>query len=258
MSNEDKSLQGQGRPQQLDENKIAKELYPFEAFETSLVDGNENPVLTLKSLWKLDATLTEYPTQMNVTIYDLTSSGAVKALPTAVGYTDEITCFWSNGTVGGYNLSFTTVSSQTIDGIAASNWLGEGKGVITLVSDNSNWRVKEYQDDGLVAGALTGGYWEKKMNGDLICKNMNTGTTITTGTASGNIYINNADITFTFPHAFNSIYNVDPQVQQIGDIVWPIDRSALTLSTTQYSMRLAGSSSGGQGYAGYIAYGKWK
>ncbi|RLG44172.1 MAG: hypothetical protein DRN81_05120 [Thermoproteota archaeon] len=90
--------------------------------------------------------------------YDIASSDTIHALPTAVGYTGEITVFWTGGD-GSNDITFTTVGSQTIDGLAASVWVGEGEGLITLVSDNSNWLVKEYRDSG------TG--WKKEADGGM-------------------------------------------------------------------------------------------
>jgi len=54
---ENDGFRGQGRPQVLDLLNLDQGVFPNEAFETSLVDGNESPVLTLKDPWAMTAFL---------------------------------------------------------------------------------------------------------------------------------------------------------------------------------------------------------
>lgn len=50
---ENTGFRGQGRPQNLDLLNLDQGVFPNEAFETSVVDGNEEPILTLKDPWAL-------------------------------------------------------------------------------------------------------------------------------------------------------------------------------------------------------------
>ncbi len=109
--------------------------------------------------WTSLAYITDANEQFTPVNYDLTSGDVIHALPTAVGFIKEIIIEWHSGVVGANELSFTTISSQTINGELASVWLGQGEGIIVLYSDGSNWRVKEYED------AIAVSDWEDVVKG---------------------------------------------------------------------------------------------
>ena len=107
--------------------------------------------------------------------YDLSTGAKVHALPDASSYIGQISIHASGGTVGGNNLSLTTVSSQTIDGDTASTWKIEVEGKIVLEAISGNWEVVKYTD----FGSDSNGYFQKLENGDVkmsVSQSKNNGT----------------------------------------------------------------------------------
>lgn len=77
--------------------------------------------------------------------FDISSSNQVYNLPAVKGGQKEI-IKWSGGD-GTYKLTFTTQGSDTIGGLAASVWEGEGEGIIVLSDDGgTDWVAQEYED----------------------------------------------------------------------------------------------------------------
>jgi hypothetical protein len=83
-----------------------------------------------------------------------TASDETVALPNAT--TTKASYVIKRTGVGTGKVLFTTVSSQTINGTAASTWNIEGEGEIELYSDGLNWQVKTYSDALAIADS-TGG-----------------------------------------------------------------------------------------------------
>jgi len=104
--------------------------------------------------------------------YDLTSGNATATLPKVTGYPQSVDIFWTNG--GTYTLTLAVTNSETVGGLAASIWTGEGEGSISVVSDGTNWEVRSYQDNGVNAN----GFWYKYKDGRLYCKARGLGLTV--------------------------------------------------------------------------------
>ena len=92
--------------------------------------------------------------------YDLTSASATHTFP-AVKFKGQVCdVFWSNG--GTYTLTLAVSNSETIGGLTASTWTGEGDGHIRVISDGTNWQVVEYED------ASSDMKWVKRASGELL------------------------------------------------------------------------------------------
>jgi len=95
-------------------------------------------------------------------IYDISSANQNPILPEVNGSLQEVLIFWSGGD-GTYTLTLGVTSGETVGGITASTWTGEGEGLIGVVSDGTNWNVVNYYDSGEFSSIR----WIKEINGDL-------------------------------------------------------------------------------------------
>ena len=75
---------------------------------------------------------------------DLTSADVTYTLPKIIGGPQRVDVYWTNG--GTYKMTLAVANSETIGGIAAAIWLGEGTGHAVIVSDGTNWQVEVYED----------------------------------------------------------------------------------------------------------------
>jgi len=120
------------------------------------------------------------------TVYDISDSVDVTYnLPDASTVTREYTIKRRGSGTG--KVLFSTQSSQTIEGLAASIWELEGEGEIVLFPYGGNWEVKHYED----SGSNANGSWQKYANGVLEQQHK-----LTVTSASGEVW--------TFPLEFNS------------------------------------------------------
>ncbi len=100
--------------------------------------------------------------------YNIASANTVIALPDITGSVQRKTYYWTGGD-GSHTFSFTVSDASTIGGIAATLWIGEGTGNITIESDGSNWQVKGYEDSGSItdSGINKDRKWWKDIDGTL-------------------------------------------------------------------------------------------
>lgn len=189
---------------------------------------------------------------------DLTSGSLIHALPDASNYIGDITIEWENGTITN-NLSFTTVSGQTINGDLASVWVGEGNGIIILTSDLSDWRVKTYNDN----GSNSNGNWYKTLRGNkkyLECDYLDSTVYTITILAGANLFQESAvSRNYTFAHAFKTgtIPKVSDEHIDVLRLTWQVPRANNLSSNTQYGFNLVTQLVTGQGSYGYRAVGEW-
>ena len=181
--------------------------------------------------------------------YNIASANTVIALPDITGSVQRKTYYWTAGD-GSNTFSFTVSDASTIGGVAATLWIGEGAGHISIESDGTNWQVREYED----SGSNANGNWKKFLDGELRCKFSDTNTIITT-TALGSIFINSAS--YTFPHIFidTSIIILKSTTLVIGR-VWPGPESGLT--TSSFTFWILGAQITNSGKTSYEAIGKWR
>ncbi len=95
---------------------------------------------------------------------DLTSDNITHTLPAVTGLPQTESIYWTNG--GTYKLTLAVSDSETVGGISAGTWLGEGEGHMVVESDGTNWQVREYKDYGNHA---TNGAWYKYISGEMKC-----------------------------------------------------------------------------------------
>lgn len=172
--------------------------------------------------------------------YDLSSADIIHALPTAVGFTERIIIKFSGGVPASKELSFTTVSGQTIDGDAASVWLGQGEGIIIFYSDDANWQIEVYED----SGSNANGDWKKLRDGVLECRD-----TDTSGVLS---------FTFTFALSpVNATYFVYLTGGDVGAkyAVW---NGTPVKSVTSISGRWSATPTDANVFLDFLMTGKWK
>ncbi len=182
---------------------------------------------------------------------DLTSADVTYTLPKILGGSQRVSVYWTNG--GTYKMTLAVSNSETVDGLAAGTWLGEGEGHLIVESDDTNWKVVDYEDK----GSNTNGEWIKDINKKLKCLFQDTVQYITT-TAWGNIFLTPSAITFTFPKAFIAIPIIKNAggFGNAGSVVWQVTYNKDT-TTTSVTLRLLSSVSSGQGVYGYEAIGDW-
>ena len=98
---------------------------------------------------------------------DLTSADVTYTLPKIIGGNQKVDIYWTNG--GTYKMTLAVTNSETVGGIAAGTWEGEGTGHAVIVSDGTNWQVEVYEDSGSVAdsGTNTKRSWIKYLNGKM-------------------------------------------------------------------------------------------
>lgn len=118
--------------------------------------------------------------------YDISASNTVIALPNITGKVQRKTYYWTGGD-GTYTFSFTVSDASTIGGVAATVWLGEGEGLISLESDGSNWMVIEYNDYIKYSNASNDQYIWKFKDGKEVQEIIET-INIAVATASGALY----------------------------------------------------------------------
>ena len=108
--------------------------------------------------------------------YDLTSANITHTLPIITGFPQTESIYWTNG--GTYTLTLAVSDSETVGGIAASTWLGEGDGHMLLESDGTNWQVEVYEDHGKFtdSGVDTLRYYNKYSDGTMSQGGTHTGT----------------------------------------------------------------------------------
>nr|MDA3814604.1 hypothetical protein [Candidatus Cloacimonadota bacterium] len=87
---------------------------------------------------------------------DLTAANVTYTLPEIVGGFQEVSIYWTNG--GTYKMTLAVTAAETVGGLSAGTWLGEGTGHIKVISDGTNWQVSEYDDgnDGTDVMGLNG------------------------------------------------------------------------------------------------------
>ena len=157
--------------------------------------------------------------------YDLTSADVTVTLPAISGVLQTKSIYWTNG--GTYKLSLS--SSETVGGLAALTWEGEGEGHMLLESDGTNWQVREYED--------TGSDFIKHADGWAdVWGNAFSSTTTSSpnkfGTTSGNAYY--GDGTFTYPFTAASAPSRDNIILSLVDgTSLAVYLSASTITTTQ-------------------------
>lgn len=78
--------------------------------------------------------------------FDISAEGTVFELPALTGTVQQYSFYWTGGD-GSNTFTMTTENGDTIGGLAAGIWIGEGNGNIELESDGvSDWKVKVYSD----------------------------------------------------------------------------------------------------------------
>ena len=167
----------------------------------------------------------EYRQQLPFT-NDLTSGNITHTLPKVTGFPQTESIYWENG--GTFKLTLAVTNSETVGGLAAGTWEGEGEGHMLLESDGSNWQVREYED----SGSNANGEYQKYLDGILECWSE----------VSKNNAIATAQ-TFTHAHSF--------QARPIGSLLQndgnagSMALSGSVPTTTQYSIILYSSTGGG-------------
>ena len=149
--------------------------------------------------------------------YNIASANTVIALSDITGSVQRQTYYWTAGD-GSHTFSFTVSDASTIGGIAATLWVGEGVGHITIESDGSNWQVREY-DDYLTDGAnqkiwkSKDGFEKQKIIRPLVTENITT--------VSGNLFISTQLGIITRFHTFLSVdYEIDNMGNSDNNLVW--------------------------------------
>jgi hypothetical protein len=181
--------------------------------------------------------------------FNIASTSYVVKLSNQYPLFTDLTLRWFSGD-GSDTLTFA--SGPTIQGVAASNWTGEGRGHITLIrTAEDTWYAKGYFD---VLVTASGEVIEKFLSGEMVISHVD-GTTRTTSSTSGSIFVTSL-VTLTFPKTFVAA----PQVADAPEFIstaalWQLKGG--TITTTQVGLRLGCSVNTGQGRVGYIAKGKW-
>ena len=128
------------RPGAIDKTSGTPSGFPDFAFEHDGTENNSNPTLTLKSPWG-------FAVENGLKVADtnnLTTANITYTLPKITGSPQVVSFYWSNG--GIYKLTLAVSDSETVGGLAASTWEGEGDGHMVVESNGSNWEVKSYED----------------------------------------------------------------------------------------------------------------
>jgi len=97
-----------------------------------------------------------------VETFDISAANKTMTLPKVSGYPQSYDFFWTGGD-GTYTATLAVTNSETVGGITAATWTGEGEGSISCVSDGTNWEVKAYDDYVGTVGSWTN--LEKLKNG---------------------------------------------------------------------------------------------
>ncbi len=184
--------------------------------------------------------------------YNIASANTVIALPDITGSVQRKTYYWTAGD-GSNTFSFTVSDASTIGGIAATLWLGEGAGHISIESDGSNWQVREYED----SGSNANGEWKKELDGSMRESGVISGTTTTIqsntfGSTAGSLYFLN-QLTNPFPKVFIS----NPSISaSFSTSVSHILHNELTTST--YAVQLQSTANSIAITGNWIAVGRWR
>lgn len=183
--------------------------------------------------------------------YDISDATDVThILPDATTTIEEVVVKRKGAGTG--KVLFSTVSTQTIEGLSASIWELEGEGTIVLFPSGGNWEVKDYSD----VGSNSNGQWKKQKDGSLIQDYSDTVLLTTSGT-SGVVFNSPSDSVFTFPLPFIGTPTEFPiiTVNRVAGNVWDSIRA---YTATNVTCRLNGSTNSAQGYLGYHANGRWR
>ena len=163
------------RPGAIDKTSGTPSGFPDFAFEHDGTENNSNPTLTLKSPWG-------FAVENGLKVADtnnLTTANITYTLPKITGSPQVVSFYWSNG--GIYKLTLAVSDSETVGGLAATIWQGEGEGHMIVESDGTNWQVREYEDSG---GVFATGTWQKSKEGILKIQQsvIGSGSTVNTET----------------------------------------------------------------------------
>ncbi len=185
--------------------------------------------------------------------YNIASSNTVIALPDITGSVQRKTYYWTGGD-GSNTFSFTVSDASTIGGVAATIWIGDGTGHISIESDGSNWQVREYEDSGSIANS--GNNFDRKY-----FKTMKALTCIGRLTNATN---NNSGTTATFAHAFIAAPRVIAQQSGIvsGSLSGSYVTESGTITTTTCLLKVLihaiATITDAAGNMDYIAEGSWR
>jgi hypothetical protein len=152
---------------------------------------------------------------------------------------------------GVVNLSFEAGEDET----GVSQLEGDG-GYIELISDGSDWYIKDYWD----YGSETVGDWEKFGDGTMKISKTITETSVNIATAFGNQYRSGGGMMdYTFPKTFANTPKVAASVYEYdsSSVHSMIIRSA-TSTTTLSAMVISGASENVDVQFNYEAIGRWK
>jgi len=163
MSNKDNTgFRGQGRPQITDLLNLDQGVFPNEAFETSIVDGNESPVLTLKSPWAMTAFLKDNRIPFKNVTDNLTidKDDYYIYYPVTLTTVDKTITLPSPADYSGRMLEVILVSTSTakLDFSYTGNFLWKGYSnvdptlyesgeLLKFFSDGTNWIVLKFEFD---------------------------------------------------------------------------------------------------------------
>jgi len=138
---------------------------------------------------------------------DLTSANVTYTLPKIIGGNQVVDIYWTAG--GTYKMTLAVTNSETVGGIAAAIWLGEGTGHAVIVSDGTNWQVREYED--LIIDA-TKGIARKEADGTMFCSNSKLYASENISTVWGDIFLSSSLTLSDYAKAFVSISSSDTNV----------------------------------------------
>lgn len=211
-------------------------LLTTQTYEYNLVVSKPNLINTVFDVGNISPT------------YELTSANVIKTLPEINGVSQILTWYWENGD-GTYKVTPSVTDGATINGRPAADWIGEGKGHMTVESDGvSNWRVREYEDS--YEGSNE--YWRKYTNGTK--EYFYEDTTIrVTNVVNGNVF--GVNLNYVYGTLFTSIRSVIPSARFGNRRVWGAGPNNITNLGFEYL--LMGTTIAASGYPSYTVIGGW-
>jgi len=193
--------------------------------------------------------------------YDISSANTVIGLPNITGKVQRKTYYWTGGD-GTYTFSFTVSDAATIGGVAATIWIGEGDGSISLESDGSNWQVDEYEDSGLIAdsGTETDRVWSKFKYNKMEITGVSDFSGVAVTTADEGMFRNSpGSVLFNYGKSFNSVpARMAPSAESVSIVSASRVSSGETVAIGSLILWNGISNASANPKVGWIATGPWR
>lgn len=172
----------------------------------------------------------------------------------ASAYDKKIIEIGATGGTGSFTCTLTT-GTYTVGGIAASAWDWKGGGRLHLLVDVPNTNFIPLGPYVWDRGNFSTGIFKKFLDGYAEVSYEDTALR-TCNSAAGGGYVDASARTYNFPITFSAPPHIsDRHKFSASALISQMRGTAQT--TTQVTLQLFSTNSGGQGYNGYGAFGKW-